>query len=288
MPRKRLEAAADCARRGLNRKSGCRDRNPGNYPVRPGAGLLLAEETPAGALFLFALLDLELSKKALETEVDLVPLRFHVVDGVGHIAQIPEGWSVGKERIDFILFRTLFFGARQNGFESLGDDAFDLKELVFVFPREFFIPCEVYVGVKLFPALDVILKVQDKVLEGLVMHGGGRVSAGEIEGGGAEKDERSSMELPGSNVKAAELDVKIAQRQMRRRCALKGVHDDTADFDYESRRKAAWERGSNDAAASMKTYATRGKQLRAQRLLRTCRGPHDSHLDSICFMVSRI
>ena len=52
--------------------------------------LLLAEQTPTGSFFHLVLLDLELAEQTLEREVNLMPLRFDIVDGVGHVTEVTQ------------------------------------------------------------------------------------------------------------------------------------------------------------------------------------------------------
>src|SRR5678816_4274574 len=95
--------------------------------------------------------------------------------------------------------------------------------------REFLFPSEVHVMIKLLPAFDVVLEVQDEFIEALVVHGGWSEIAREVKCCWVEKDKRSATKFAGDDGQSAVANVEITEWQF---CGLgfgEGIEHDLAN-----------------------------------------------------------
>ena len=212
------------------------------------------------------MLHLELAEQGLEAEIDLVPGAFDGGDRVGTIGEVAQAGRLGEEMVDLLLFRAALFRRGDDGLEALGDDALELEELHLVLAGELLVAREVDVVVKLLPALDVVLEVEDEFFDVLVVHGGRSVRVRKLQRGGLEEDQRAAAQLARGDGEAAEVQVQVGEREVR---LLRGTEDAqhlAADLEDRVLGKGRRQRGGDETAAAVQRKAAARQPLRPQRL----------------------
>src|SRR5208282_259760 len=135
-----------------------------------GAALLFSRP-PERLCLLSLLLDLELAKNRVPGNIDLVPLRLNAAQrALTHLAQKTERRRTADQPVNLITRRRSGLNMREDQFDFLHDDAFDLEEMAFICRPEFFGAGDVDEVVELFPAFDVGLDLGDQLVDFFKSH----------------------------------------------------------------------------------------------------------------------
>ena len=206
-----------------------------------------------------ALADFELADDGVPRDVNFVPL---VLDGLERafvlFADVAQGGRGGNEGVGFVAAGRAVVHGGEDDFEVLNDDAFDFKELLFVFGGEFLVTGKADVAVELFPTFEVGLELEDEMVKFLVAHGGGSVGVLELNLGRQEND-GAAVEFAGGEFEGGVADDEFGGRQLGEAGIAEGGEDLGGDGELEAGGKCLGQGGGDNVADGVHGEATGGK-----------------------------